>query len=149
MRTALLIIWLLLSVQGLAQTRVVYDKFDPVVIRADQTEPVLFQVRVDGPTPTRVVFEYNPGFQPTGTDIEMRDDGTGGDRTSGDSIYSLTLQATQITQGLQTNDVFRRFIGFVKPFQGSTQLARYNIFAEVITEEIPRAPVIMLAADVQ
>ncbi|HEU4391917.1 MAG TPA: choice-of-anchor X domain-containing protein, partial [Blastocatellia bacterium] len=88
-------------------------------------------------------------FQQPGIDLEMRDDGGGGDKVAGDGIYSLTLQASQITSGLQPRDVFRRFIGFTKVFQGSTLVVRINTFAEIITDEIPRLPVTVYAQDVQ
>ncbi len=152
--TALTCSFLLTSASILAQGNqpsVVYTQFDPSVIRSDRQASVLFQAKIAG-NPTSVVFEYNTNaspFQQPGTDIDMRDDATGGDRVAGDGVYSVTLQASQITVGLRPDDVFRRFIGFIKLFQGATLIARYNTFAEIITDEIPRMPVDIDAQDAQ
>lgn len=148
-------LWLALSIIAalshpvLAQTQpqVVYSQFDPIVIRSDRTQPVLFEARITN-SPSRVVLEYTTNA-PTGVDLEMRDDGTGGDRAAGDSVYTVTLQASQITQGLQAEDVFRRFIGFLKVFQATTLVFRGNIFAEVIDDQFPRLPITNMAADAQ
>jgi len=61
------------------QPQSVYYQIDGLVIRSDRTQPVLLQTRVTG-SPTRVVFEYNPNNGASGQDLEMRDDGSGGDR---------------------------------------------------------------------
>jgi hypothetical protein len=129
---------------ALAQTqpRVVYSQFDPIVIRSDRTPAVLFEARVVG-SPTRVVLEQS------GVDLEMRDDATGGDRAAGDSVYTVTIQASLITQGLQADDVFRRFVGFLKLFQNTRMIFRGNVFAEIITNQIPRLPITRLATDAQ
>ena len=132
----------------LAQTQVVYSQFDPIVIRSDRTQPVLFEAKVVG-SPSRVVLEYTTVFQQAGVDLEMRDDGTGGDRIAGDSVYTVTVQASLITQGLQADDVFRRFIGFLKIFQSTSVVFRGNLFAEIITDQIPRLPITSLATDAQ
>ena len=135
---------------ALAQTevQVVYSKFDPVVIRSDRTQPVLFEAKVVGSL-SRVVFEYTTDFQQVGVEFEMRDDGTGGDRVAGDSVYTVTVQASSITQGLQVNDVFRRFVGFLKVLPNTGNPFQGNVFAEIITDQIPRLPITSLAADAQ
>ena len=96
-----------------------------------------------------MVLEYTTVVQQAGVDLEMRDDGTDGDRTAGDSVYTVAIQASLITQGLQADDVFRRFIGFLKVFQNTSVVFRGNIFAEIITDQIPRLPITSLAADAQ
>lgn len=141
---------LLCASPALAQTQpqVVYSNFDPIVVRSDRTQPVLFETRVVG-GPSRVVLEYTTVPPQAGLDLEMRDDGSGGDRAAGDSVYTVTLQASQITQGLQADDVFRRFIGFLKIFQNTTVVFRGNVFAEVITDQISRLPITNMAPDAQ
>ena len=157
MRSKLILCLLLLIIAGLsgpstafAQTeaQIFYGRFDPVVIRSDRTQPVLFEAKVVGSV-SRVAFEYTTDFQQAGVDLEMRDDGTGGDRTAGDSVYTITLQASQITQGLQVDDIFRRFVGRFRviPVQGN--VFEGNVFAEIITDQIPRLPVTSLATDAQ
>lgn len=135
---------------ALAQTevQVVYSQFDPSVIRSDRTQPVLFEAKVLGSV-SRVALEYTTDPQHVGADLEMRDDGTGGDRAAGDSVYTVTVPASQITQGLQVNDVFRRFVGFLKVFPVTGNIFRGNVLAEIITDEIPRFPITNLATDSQ
>jgi hypothetical protein len=133
-----------------AQTdvKVLYGQFDPIVIRSDRTQPVPFEAKVIGSV-SRVALEYTTDPQHAGVDLEMRDDGTGGDRAAGDSIYTVTLQASMITQGLQVNDVFRRFVGFFKVVPVKGNVFEANVFAEIITDEIPRLPITSLATDAQ
>lgn len=157
MRWKLILCLTLLIIAGLsdpsvafAQTevKVFYGQFNPMVIRSDRTEPVLFEAKVVGSV-TRVALEYTTDFQQAGVDLQMRDDGTGGDRVAGDSIYTITLQASQITQGLQVNDVFRRFVGFFRVVPVKGNVFEGNVFAEIITDQIPRLPITSLATDAQ
>jgi hypothetical protein len=138
------------SSTAFAQTglQVVYSKFDPVVIRSDRTQPVLFEAKVVGSL-SRVVFEYTTDPQQVGAELAMRDDGTGGDRVAGDSVYTVTVQASLLTQGLQDNDVFRRFVGFLEAFPTTGNPFQGNVFAEIITDQIPRLPITSLATDAQ
>src|ERR1044072_9553364 len=124
MRWKLILCLALLMIAGLsdsstafAQTelQVVYSKFDPNVIRSERTQPVLFEAKVAGSI-SRVALEYTTDPQQVGVELAMRDDGTGGDRVAGDSVYTVTVQASLLTQGLQVNDVFRRFGGFLDGF---------------------------------
>src|SRR5262249_28508258 len=157
MRWKLILCLALLIIAGLsdssvafaqAELQVVYSKFDPIVIRTDRTQPVLFEAKVVGSL-SRVVFEYTTDPQQVGVDLEMRDDGTGGDRVAGDSVYTVTVQASLITQGLQANDVFRRFVGLLKVFPNTGNPFQGNVFAEIITDQIPRLPITNLATDAQ
>ena len=157
MRWKLILCLALLMIAGLsdsstafAQTelQVVYSKFDPNVIRSDRTQPVLFEAKVVGSI-SRVALEYTTDPQQVGVELAMRDDGTGGDRVAGDSVYTVTVQASLLTQGLQVNDVFRRFVGFLDVFPLTGNPFQGNVFAEIITDQIPRLPVTSLAADAQ
>lgn len=131
--------------------RVEFFQFDPQVIRTDRMEPLLFEAKVFG-NPSRVVFELNsnplPSQQP-GTDIQMLDDGTGADRRPRDQVYSALLPPSQLVSGPRADDVFRPSVGFLKVFQGTTLVSRGNLFAEFITDEVPRSPVTRLADYVQ
>src|SRR5690242_1871556 len=123
-----------------------YYKFTPPVIRSTETQNILFEVRVIGAS-TRVALDFSPaGSQPL---LDLLDNGTNGDRQAGDGIYSVTLTPTQVLQGLSTDDVFRRFIGFLRLFQGTTVTSSYNIIAAIHTPEIPPVVVQELASDMQ
>ena len=129
------------SAQG-TQPQIIYAQFKPLVVRSDRSEPVIFLAKVTG-SPARVALERN------GIESELRDDGTGGDAIPDDGIYTITLQASDVTDNLQPDDVFRPFIGFLNIYQQQTRIFRGNIFAEVITEQLPRGTVESLAANAQ
>src|ERR1044072_6871114 len=157
MRWKLILCLALLMIAGLsdsstafAQTelQVVYSKFDPNVIRSDRTQPVLFEAKVAGSI-SRVALEYTTDPQQVGVELAMRDDGTGGDRVAGDSVYTVTVQASLLTQGLPVMDVFRVFVVFLYVFPLPGNPLQGNVFAEIITDQIPRLPVTSLAADAQ
>jgi hypothetical protein len=137
----LLLITSYFSAQG-TQPQIVYAQFKPLVVRSDRSEPILFLAKVTG-SPARVALERN------GIESELRDDGTGGDAIPADGIYTLTLQASDVTHNLQPDDVFRPFIGFLNVYQQQTRIFRGNIFAEVITEQLPRGAVENRGADAQ
>jgi len=121
-----------------------YILWNPVVIRSDRVDPVTLQAFVTG-TPTRVVFESNTNaspFQQPGIDMDMLPAG-------GSGTFSVALTPSQVTAGLRADDVYRRFVGFIKVYSGSSLISRNNIFAEIIAPEIPRLPVTALAPDVQ
>jgi len=124
------------------QPQIVYTQFKPSVVRSDRSDPVFFMAKVTG-NPARVALERN------GIESDLRDNGTGGDAISGDGIYTMTLQASDVTQNLQPDDVFRPFVGFLNIYQQQTRIFRGNIFAEVITEQLPRETVESLAANAQ
>lgn len=137
----------LLALSGLGQhqetlaqggVQLVYSRFVPQVVPVDRTEPVLLEAQITG-FPSRVVlaFETTTGT----TDVALNDQGTDGDRIAFDGIYSALLPPQEITQQLREDDVFRVFTGFLSVFQGNQQLFRGNIFAEVITPDIPLLPV--------
>lgn len=137
----------LLALSGLGQNRetlaqgniqLVYSRFVPQVIPVDRTEPVRLEAQITG-FPSRVVLEFETTAGTT--DVELNDQGLDGDRIPFDSIYSALLPPQEITQRLREDDVFRIFTGFLSAFQGNQQLFRGNVFAEVITPDIPRLPV--------
>jgi hypothetical protein len=132
---------------GLGASGLVYNAFDPLVIPSGLTGNVLYQVKLTG-SPTRVVLVLN---SPDGTTSNraLRDDGAGGDRVRGDSVYTLSLAASDIVPLLKPDDVFRAEVGFVEVYDGTAVAMRGNVFADVLTNEIPLLPVTSLAADAQ
>ncbi len=130
-----------------AAPELIYHGFDPLVVSASYAGNVLYEIRVTG-SPTRVVLLLNA---PDGTTSNrtLRDDGTGGDRVRGDSVYSVSFAASEIVRLLRPDDVFRAEVGFVEVYDGTTLAVRGNVFADVLTSEIPLLPVTSLAADAQ
>ena len=138
---------LLAGLPGYAAPELVYQAFDPPVIKVDGTGPVVYQVKASGHL-TRVVLELN---DPSGGAEEraLHDDGLDGNRQAGDGVYSVSLSTVEIVRLLRLNDAFRVEVGFVILYQGSREATRGNVFADVLTEDIPRLPVTRLAPDVQ
>lgn len=132
---------------AVASPGLVYSAFDPLVIPSGLAGNVLYEVKVTG-SPTRVVLVLNA---PDGSTSHraLRDDGTGGDRVRGDSVYTLSLAASDIVPLLKPDDVFRAEVGFVEVYDGTALAVRGNVFADVLTNEIPLLPVTSLAADAQ
>jgi uncharacterized protein (TIGR03437 family) len=134
-----------LANSALAQT-VLYYRFTPMVVRANETQPVLFEARLIG-LPTRVTLASD--FAGSNVVATLLDDGSNGDRQAGDGIYSTNLPAATVVQGLQPNDVFRKLLGYLIPYQGTTIQGRYNTFVQISTPDIPRVVIRQLAPDVQ
>jgi hypothetical protein len=137
----------LASIAASAASGLVYQAFDPMVIPADSAGNVLYMVCVTG-TPTRVVLVVNTPSGTT-TNLALRDDGTNGDRQRGDGVFTGVLSARDVAALLRPDDVFRAEVGFVEIYDGTTLAARGNVFADVLTDEIPLLPVVSLAADAQ
>jgi hypothetical protein len=124
----------------------VYTQFDPLVVRSGRTDPVNFYAKITG-SPSRVLLVFD---QPIGlSELELRDDGMASDQRARDGIYSTSIPAQQMTRGLKPDDVFKYFVGFLRVFQGSTRVAQGNIFADVITSDIPNEVLTSIASDAQ
>jgi hypothetical protein len=143
-RVVLAGIILLLSPCGHAQS-LIYQQLEPPVIVPGSTSTLLVQVLVSG-SPTRVTFE---SALQLGIEVDMKDDGTGGDRVAGDGIYTITLPTAPIFAAMRPDDVYRPWLGYFRPYSGTTSAGAYSAFAEVADLKIPRLPVVADAPDVQ
>jgi len=128
-------------------SELVYCAFDPSVIPTQHAGPILFQARILG-SPTRVVLVLNARDGSTSSRT-LRDDGTGGDRVRSDAIYTVSLTAPDIVGLLKPDDVLRAEVGYLEVYDGTTLAARGNVFADILTSDIPLLPVTSLAADAQ
>lgn len=136
---------LLLLYRSAAGQSLISLKQQPAMIVPGQTSNITIQAQTTG-GPSRVTFEsaIQPGFE-----ADMKDDGTGGDLVSGDGIYTIVLPAAPVVAAMRSDDVYRPFLGFIRPYKGSTSPARYNVFAEVTDPGIPKFTVTADAVDVQ
>src|SRR5258708_4539995 len=129
-----------------AQTGV-YQNFRPTVIVPGKTQTVVLEFRASGiQAGDKVFFER---VRPAGPDLEMKDDGTGGDTTPGDSVYSVTLDAQAIINAMTADDIFRVWIGYCKFVRNGVTGAKYLLFAEGPASDLPRIPVVPDAPDAQ
>ena len=146
-----LIVGLVASIAGgalvVAAPEMVYSAFVPPVIPADAAGPILFEARVAG-SPTRVVLVLNARDGST-SNRALRDDGATGDRARGDGIYTLSLTPAEVVGLLKPDDVLRAEVGYLEVYDGTTLVARGNVFADILTSDIPLPPVTSLAADAQ
>src|SRR5258708_6333192 len=111
----LLLLCLTSATLAWAQTGV-YQNFRPTVIVPGKTQTVVLEFRATGiQSGDKVFFER---LRPAGPDIEMKDDGTGGDITAGDGVYSVTLDAQAIVNAMTADDIFRVWIGYCKFVRG-------------------------------
>ncbi len=126
-----------------AQSKTKWYQFDPLILKEGVSSAVL-EAKIEG-GPSRVVLEQSAD----GAQIELRDDGSGGDKTPGDGVYTGAVNANLIVQSVVASDVHRPFVGYLVVYDGTTVAQRVNVFAEVINDEIPRLAVTNLAQDVQ
>ncbi len=123
-----------------------FYRFTPTVIRSTETQPVLLEASISG-APTRVALDFAPaGSQAL---VDLLDNGANGDRRAGDGIYSVSLTAARVVQGLRADDVFRRDLGFLRIFQGTTLNSSVNLSAAIHTPDLPTVAVARLAPDLQ
>ena len=150
-RLACAVLWTLalatFSVATGASPSVDSAQFVPLIVPIDRADPVLYEARVSG-SPTRVVLVLNAASGAT-SERALHDDGTGGDLIRADGIYSVTLSVREITSLLRPDDVLRAEVGFLDVYAGALRATRLNVFADVLTPEVPRLPVTPLAADAQ
>jgi len=132
---------------AIGASELVYCAFDPSVIPTQHAGPVLFQARILG-SPTRVVLVLNVRDGST-SNRPLRDDGATGDRARGDGIYTVSLTAPDIVGLLKPDDVLRAEVGYLEVYDGTTLSSRSNVFADVLTSEVPLVPVTHLAPDAQ
>jgi len=116
----------------------------PTVIPSTATGNVRLAARLDGPAPTAVQFVSNWGVT-----YNLVDNGTGGDATAGDGVYSVSIPVQQILSRRTADDIFRVDIGFIDVFQGSSRTMRVNGSAQVRAPEIPSVTVKSLGANAQ
>lgn len=114
-------------------------RFIPLVVPETYALPVTFEATTTG-SPASVAFAYNGVV-----DRAMFDNGTNGDRVSGDGIWTIRFPASEILSQLTPASVYRPFIGFCKPAGGGT----FNVFAEVWTSAIGLASVQARTSTVQ
>ena len=110
-----------LSAAALLAQTAVYSGTRPNVIVPGVTQNVVVELRVSGTVPTKVVFEQT---LIAGPDLEMKDDGTGGDLVAGDRVYSVTLPVAPIVAATKPEAVFRPALGFFRLMQGATVVSR-------------------------
>ena len=120
---------LLFSVRAAGAPNVFRSWFTPTVVPAGFTGAVRYEAEITG-GPSSVSFSYNAVNRP------MYDDGTNGDLTAGDAVWTCLFTAAEILSKNTPSRVYRPFIGTCNP-AGAGAL---NVVAEVWSPEIGIAP---------
>ena len=101
-----------------AQTQAIdslYYQWEPPVLRSGSTQSVRLEVKLVGkPSQIEIELDTTGSGAAGGKKLPLRDDGTGGDRVAGDNLWTVMLDPAPIAQGLRTDDLFSRFVGFVQ-----------------------------------
>ena len=96
-------------------------RFDPIAVRRDRTEPVVYKALITG-NPSSVQFVLAAG----GT-VPLSNEGGG--------VWSVTLSAQQVLFGYLPDNANHNFVGFLDIFQGGT-FVRINEFIGVVDENV-------------
>src|SRR5262249_50067931 len=97
----------LLTAAPAAAQSVSFFSFSPSTISPTGPAETLFVAEVTG-QPTRVTLELSTTTPPP--ILEMRDDGTGGDRVAGDKAYSVQIPTAPLLAAMVASDVHRVFV---------------------------------------
>lgn len=122
----------------------VYRQTTPMVLDYSRPEDVVLEVMVEG-EPTAVMLM----LQSSGTEVPMRDDGTMGDKVAGDGLYTVIVGERDILYNFTPDDVHRNFIGYVRPYVGKERVGQWNIFFDILTDDVPPAQIRRVSDDIQ
>jgi hypothetical protein len=127
-----------------ADIDLIYYRFTPLVIDQSRVANVVLEAKVTG-SPSTVKLQ----LEATGSEISMVDDGSGDDVTAGDGVYTVSIAMTHILFNFTADDVYRNFIGFLRPYSGATYTKQYNIFVDIIDASVPSVTITPVSASVQ
>jgi len=118
-----------------AAAELVYADFDPLVLSPRFPAPVELRVRTDGSIDS--------------AEVELAAGGTLPLSPSGREFYVATLTPSQALYGYGPDDAQHNFVGFLNLNRAGARILRYNLFINVLDEEVPEVPVEAIASDLQ
>lgn len=134
----------LLCIGGCGPIEAVNYRFAPMVVDQALTTNVVLEVKVNG-SPTEVKLMLDS----TGTEVVLNDNGSGGDATANDGIYTVTIGVANVLQNFTPDDVNRNFVGYLRIYQGTVQMGQYNLFIDILDNNIPSVNINVVSANVQ
>ncbi len=135
-KIVLLVCFVLLPVSASAYT-LKWAHFNPAVVLQNATGTADLLCYAEG-TFTSIMFK--PSWSANELQLENR----------GAGIYGITLNISDLINGLASDDVNRKFVGYLQVYNNATLVdGSFNIFIDVLTPDIPEASSILLGGDVQ
>jgi hypothetical protein len=128
---------------AIAQKPIAFTRMTPFVVTDESKDVILEASVVVKATAVKLLL------QPSGKEVPLNDDGTNGDRKRGDGIYTATIDAADVRFNFKPEDVNRKFVGFLRVYNGQQQYLQLNLFADIMTAEIPVVRVGQVAKNVQ
>ncbi len=126
-----------------ATPSVLYNRFKPFVILPTRTSPVTFEVKVLN-SPSQVVIALA-----SGSVVSVLDNGSGVDAVAGDGIFSVALPASDVLYDFAPDDLTRNFVGYLRLFQGGTQVSQSNLLIDVLTSAVPSVNIKQVSPTIQ
>jgi hypothetical protein len=122
-RSALVAVLLLAAGAACGQT-IVWEKFEPMAIRATRTEPATLDVLTAGVVSALRLDYANGGSVPLSA--------------GGGGRWSATIPAAKLLDGYADDDVNHNFVGFLRLLgPASETLLSYNTFIQVLDSRVP------------
>ena len=92
-----------------SQLRPITYWFSPLVVTQNQVDEVLLEVKVGGSVEALDHVELKSNWQ--SSPIKLHDDGTRGDLSPDDQIFTVKLSAKHLARGIKPKHVNRKYIG--------------------------------------
>jgi hypothetical protein len=116
---------------AIAQKAIDFLRLTPLVV-TDKSKDVILEAAV-----VVKATDVKLALRSSGKEIPLNDDGINGDRKRGDGIYTATIDAADVRFNLKPEDVNRKFVGYLRVFNGQQQYLQLNFFVDIMTAEIP------------
>lgn len=128
---------------AIAQKPIAFTRMTPFIVTDNSKDVILEATVVVKATAVNLLM------MPSRKEVPLNDDGINGDRKRGDGIYTATIDAADVRFNLRPEDVNRKFVGYLRVNNGRQQYLQLNLFADVMTTEIPVVSVGQVAKNIQ
>jgi hypothetical protein len=128
---------------AIAQKPIAFMRLTPLVV-TDESKNVILEAAV-----AVKATDVKLALQSSGKEVPFNDNGINGDRKRGDGIYTGAIDAADVRFNLRPQDVNRKFVGYLRVFNGQQQYLQLNLFVDIMTAEIPVVSVRQIAKNIQ
>jgi hypothetical protein len=134
-KIAFLVFFVLLPVSAYAGS-LKWAHFNPHVVSQNATGTADLLCYPEG---TFTSIKFAPSWSANELQLENR----------GAGIYGITLNVADLVNGLASDDINRKFAGYLRVYNNATLDGQFNIFIDVLTPDIPEVIPVLLGADAQ